>query len=208
VKVIFISWDKIGKKLIETIAPSSRKLGSFIWKDLRGRWDMRSYFKKVDVTTDQNNLLQLEPRLADHVQDLDFFHVTDLTEQCSEWVNDSRIQNGTLTVQALHTTCVISINELDEPCLLGDLNVQLREAVPKNKPYLHNSKIRYKNLCAEDKKCDRNGDAHIKAFMYGVPSQTLIVRDGRLMFGRWQRLCLIDFDGPRKRQVAVQVVGE
>jgi secondary thiamine-phosphate synthase enzyme len=169
---------------------------------------MKSYYRTLEVDTDQNNLLQLESRLTDYVEDLDFFHVTDLTDQCRDWVAASGVQNGFITVQALHTTCVISINELDEPCLLGDINSKLRETVPKDRPYLHNGPLRYKNLCSDDKKCDRNGDAHVKAFLFGVPAQTLIVREGKLEFGKWQRVCLIDFDGPRKRQVAVQVMGE
>ncbi|MFO1519582.1 MAG: secondary thiamine-phosphate synthase enzyme YjbQ [bacterium] len=169
---------------------------------------MKSYYQTIEVATDQNNLLELEPRLSDHVKDLDFFHVTDLTEDCKKWVSESGVKNGFVVLQALHTTCIISINELDEPCLLGDINDKLRDSVPKQAPYLHNGPIRYKNLCSDDKKCDRNGDAHVKAFMYGVPSQTLIVREGKPEFGRWQRVCLIDFDGPRKRQVSVQVMGE
>jgi len=169
---------------------------------------MKTYFKELEFSTDQNNLLDLEPKLAPHLEDFDYFSVIDLTDQCHEWVKESGINNGFVTLQILHTTCVIVINELDEPCLLGDINITLREALPKTRPYLHNSSMRTKNLCVDDVKCDRNGDAHVKASLYGSPTQTVIVRDGKPLFGRWQRICLIDFDGPRERNLAVQVIGE
>lgn len=169
---------------------------------------MKTYFKEFDFSTGQTNLHELEPKLVDHIEEHDYFHVIDLTDQSKDWVKDSGVVNGTLTVQAMHTTCVISINELDEPCLLGDINKQLRDSVPKTKSYLHNGPLRYKNLCEEDTKCDRNADAHIKSFMFGAPAQTIIVRDGKPLWGQWQRLCLIDFDGPRSRKLSVQIMGE
>jgi len=169
---------------------------------------MKTFFKNVEFKTDQNNLLELEPKLRPHLEDFDFFSVIDLTDQCYEWVKESKIENGFVTLQILHTTCVITINELDEPCLLGDINITLRDLAPKTRSYLHNSSLRTKNLCVDDKKCDRNGDAHVKASLYGSPTQTVIIRDGKPLFGRWQRICLIDFDGPRDRNLAVQVIGE
>ncbi|MBX7147496.1 secondary thiamine-phosphate synthase enzyme YjbQ [bacterium] len=169
---------------------------------------MKTFFKQLKIDSDQNNLLTLDPKLKDHVQDLDYFYVNDLTEQSYDWVKESGIQNGLLTIQTMHTTCFISVNELDEPCLLGDINNMLREVAPKTKSYLHNGPLRWKNLCADDHKCDRNGDAHVKSFLFGNPSQTVIVKDGTPLWGQWQRVCLIDLDGPRNRQVAVQILGE
>jgi secondary thiamine-phosphate synthase enzyme len=169
---------------------------------------MRFFNKELHFSTDQNNLLDLEPKLAPHLQDIDYFSIIDLTEQSKIWVQESQINNGLLTVQALHTTCIISINELDEPCLLGDINNTLRDFIPKTKSYLHNGPIRTKNLCEDDYKCDRNADAHIKAFLYGSASQTVIIKEGKPQWGQWQRLCLIDFDGPRKRKVMIQIIGE
>lgn len=169
---------------------------------------MKTYFKHLEFKTDQNNLLDLEPKLKDHLHDLDFFHIIDLTQESHEWVKESGIQNGVLTTQVLHTTCMMSINELDEPCLLGDINKVLRDQLPRNRPYLHNSSIRTKNLCESDTKCDRNADAHLKSFLYGGPTQSVIIKDGKPIFGEWQRLCLIDLDGPRNRKLMVQVIGE
>ncbi|MCB1214806.1 MAG: secondary thiamine-phosphate synthase enzyme YjbQ [Deltaproteobacteria bacterium] len=173
---------------------------------------MKSFYKELSLKTDQNNLLDFQENLSPYVEDFDFFSITDLTQESFEWVKESGIQNGLLTLQALHTTCVVAINELDEPCLLGDLNRALREFIPKarqdRKPYLHNSGLRTKNLCEDDYKCDTNADAHMKSFLFGSPSQSVIIRDGKPVWGTWQRLCLIDLDGPRERRAVVQIIGE
>lgn len=169
---------------------------------------MLCFNKRVTLATDHNNLAEIEPKLVPYLKEFDFFSIYDLTEPSRLWIQESGIQNGLLTVQTLHTTCIVALNELDEPCLLGDLNGFFRELIPHDKPYLHNSKIRTKNLCADDKKCDRNADAHMKSFLFGAASQTLIVKDGQPVYGRWQKLSLIDFDGPRERSVAVQILGE
>lgn len=170
---------------------------------------MKNFFKEIEIQTDQNNLLDYEPKLGPYMEDGDFFSVYDLTSQSLDWIKESGIKNGFLTVQSLHTTCVMALNELDEPCLLGDISITLRDNLPKTRAYLHNNgNIRTKNLCEDDHKCDRNGDAHVKATIHGNPTQNIIVRDGKPLYGTWQKLCFIDFDGPRLRKIAIQVIGE
>ncbi|HBF12953.1 MAG TPA: hypothetical protein DDW49_06140 [Deltaproteobacteria bacterium] len=166
-----------------------------------------TFFKKIEISTAQNNLLELEPKLGEHVTDFDFFHINDLTENLFDWIEESGVQEGSITVQSLHTTCVVAVNELDEPCLLGDINKFMRESIPRTKPYLHNSSIRTKNLCESDTKCDRNADSHMKSFLFGNHSQSIIVHEGKPVLGEWQRLCFIDLDGPRTRNIAISVVG-
>lgn len=168
---------------------------------------MKSFHKELELKTEQNNLLELEPNLAAHVEDFDYFFIKDFTEESYQWVKESGVQNGLLTIQVLHTTCVVSLNELDEPCLLGDINNRLRSFASKTESYLHNGPLRTKNLCEEDSKCDRNADAHLKATLLGQASQTVIIKDGKPVYGTWQRLCVIDLDGPRNRKVYVQAIG-
>jgi secondary thiamine-phosphate synthase enzyme len=52
---------------------------------------------------------------------------------------------------------------------------------------------------------EENSDAHIKASLVG-PSVTLPFADGELLLGRWQGVFLCDFDGPREREVILQVI--
>ena len=53
----------------------------------------------------------------------------------------------------------------------------------------------------------RNGHAHCRALLLG-PSACLNVVDGRLQLGRWQRVFLVELDGPRAREISVLMLGE
>ena len=52
-----------------------------------------------------------------------------------------------------------------------------------------------------------NSAAHVKASLMGF-SHTLLVEDGRLTVGSWQGIYLAEFDGPRRRRVLVDILGE
>jgi len=54
---------------------------------------------------------------------------------------------------------------------------------------------------------DNNGHAHISAMLLGN-SKVVPVRDGKLDLGTWQRVILLEFDGPRTRKIQVKVMGE
>ncbi len=165
-------------------------------------------FKEIKIKTSQNNLVQMDAKLEKFVDPYDFYHMEDITEHAQTFVKEAKLKDGVFTAQVLHTTCVLSVNELHEPMLMGDVNNHMRDFVPKVKDYLHNSKLRTANRCDDDHKCDRNADAHLKAFLVGGPSVTLLIRKGELVLGQWQRLGLVDFDGPRSRKLLFQVMGE
>ncbi len=168
---------------------------------------MKVYYKDLEISTEQMNLAQLDPKLAQFLEQHDCFYIEDICDTFRGVVRESGVKDGLLNAQVMHTTAVLSVNELDEPMLLGDINKCLSSLVPHLNDYLHNSKLRTKNLCADDYKCDRNADAHIKSFLIGGHSVSLLVRDGELVLGKWQRVTMIDFDGPRKRKLTVQVLG-
>ena len=73
-----------------------------------------------------------------------------------------------------------------------DLTTALDRAIPDHAGWLHD-------------RIDDNAHAHIKAAILG-PSETLAVSGGELVLGTWQRLLLMEFDGPRKRRVAVTLL--
>ena len=52
---------------------------------------------------------------------------------------------------------------------------------------------------------DDNAAAHIKASILG-PSELMLVQGGKLVLGTWQGIMLLEFDGPRKRSVSVQIL--
>jgi secondary thiamine-phosphate synthase enzyme len=56
----------------------------------------------------------------------------------------------------------------------------------------------------EHDKIDDNGAAHLKAAVRG-PSESVPVRGGRLLLGTWQGIALVECDGPREREILVDV---
>jgi len=128
----------------------------------------------------------------------------DLTDRIEALVAQSGIQTGLVNVQSLHTTTGIVINE-HEPLLLADFDALLTRAAPADAHYRHDDmSVRTVNLAPGERP---NGHAHCRALLLG-PSAALNFADGRLQLGRWQRVFLVELDGPRAREVSVVVLGE
>ena len=60
-------------------------------------------------------------------------------------------------------------------------------------------------ICVNEKPSD--GHAHTKA-LHLRTAETLNVAQGRLQLGRWQRVLLVELDGPREREVSLLAMGE
>jgi secondary thiamine-phosphate synthase enzyme len=128
----------------------------------------------------------------------------DITEKVEEIIQKLGVQNGIALIYSKHTTAAIRINE-NEPLLLRDMEEFLEKIAPRNGRYNHNNfSIRTVNLTQDE--CP-NGHAHCQHLLMGA-SETIPIVDGKLQFGRWQRVFLIELDRPRSREVIVQVVGE
>ncbi|HEV8675540.1 MAG TPA: YjbQ family protein [Methylomirabilota bacterium] len=54
------------------------------------------------------------------------------------------------------------------------------------------------------RKHEVNGAAHLKAAFLG-PSEAIPVRDGRLLLGTWQGIALVECDGPRDREIVIDL---
>ncbi len=131
---------------------------------------------------------------------LDFI---DLTDRLTEVVRESGIASGLLVVQTLHTTTGLLVNEA-EPLLLEDLTARLSCWAPLDLPYAHDDLSRRTvNLFGDRER--RNGHAHCRAAIFRS-SEVLLVEEGRVLLGRWQRVLFVDADGPQRREVAVRVV--
>ena len=127
----------------------------------------------------------------------------DLTGSLEEFVAQSGVEDGLLGVQTLHTTTGLVLNE-DEPLLREDILRQLERLAPADVPYAHDDPTRRRvNLTPGERV---NGHAHCRALALGA-SVSLSVADGTLQLGRWQRVLLVDFDGPQRRRVIVTIVG-
>jgi secondary thiamine-phosphate synthase enzyme len=126
----------------------------------------------------------------------------DVTELVAERVRRSGIRDGLVLVQSHHTTAAVVVNE-NEPLLLGDFERLLERLCPSEGPYDHDDLARRLDAAEEERP---NGVSHCRCLLLGV-AQTLHVAGGVLQIGRWQRLLLLELDGPRSRTLSIVVLG-
>jgi secondary thiamine-phosphate synthase enzyme len=128
----------------------------------------------------------------------------DLTARLESLVAKAGIRFGFVSVQTLHTTTAIVVNEL-EPLLLADFVTLLENAAPRGAAYRHDDlSARMVNVTPDER---INGHAHCRALLLG-PSACLNVAEGHLVLGRWQRVFMVELDGPRVREISVLILGE
>jgi secondary thiamine-phosphate synthase enzyme len=124
----------------------------------------------------------------------------DLTPTLVALVQSLGVREGLLTLQTLHTTTGVMINE-HEPLLLGDLKAMFERLVPAGRYEHDDFERRTVNLTPDERV---NGHAHCRAALLRT-SESLPIVDGAITLGRWQRVFLVEFDGPRRREVSVAV---
>ena len=110
--------------------------------------------------------------------------IHDITDTVASFADD---RCAALVVSALHTSCGIVINEHTDGSVAVDLHGVLQELVPEREGYAHD---------------DGNAYAHLRSILTGE-RVVVPVEDGRLILGTWQRILLVEFDGPRTRTVHV-----
>lgn len=127
----------------------------------------------------------------------------DLTDEVQAFVTGAGILTGFLNIQTLHTTNALIVNE-HEPLLLTDMAALLERVAPTGTVYRHDdTTLRTVNCVSGERP---NGHSHCRALVM-APAVCLNVIQGRLQLGRWQRLFLVELDGPRPREVSLLVMG-
>ena len=129
--------------------------------------------------------------------------VVDLTARVEAFLEAAGLEAGWVNVQTRHTTTGICVNE-DEPLLLSDLLALLERLSPRGAGYAHDALHLRPGVPPDERP---NGHAHAKALLLRT-AETLNVADGRLQLGRWQRVLLVELDGPREREVSLLAMGE
>ncbi|MBI4079619.1 YjbQ family protein [Candidatus Kaiserbacteria bacterium] len=116
--------------------------------------------------------------------------VVDITDDVQRVVGKSK-GDGACHLFVLHTTAALSIADLD----VGGTDQDYLDAFEKIVPRLN-----YRHPHDPSHMPD-----HILSTLIGT-SLTVPVRDGSLVLGTWQRVVLFEFDGPRERQIVVQLL--
>ncbi len=119
--------------------------------------------------------------------------LVDITGKIEKAVADSGISQGTITIFCPHTTAGITINENADPDVVHDILLTLEELLPQMRSGYRHS--------------EGNSDAHVKSSITGC-SETVLISAGQIQLGTWQGIYFCEFDGPRRRNVNVQIIGE
>lgn len=116
----------------------------------------------------------------------------DITNDVQGLIGKSRVADGICLVFSPHTTAAITINENADPDVVSDLIQAFDDMLGDERRFQH---------------AEGNSGGHALTSLVG-PSVALPFQDGRLRLGQWQAIYLCEFDGPRRRTVQVQVLGE
>jgi octaprenyl-diphosphate synthase len=127
----------------------------------------------------------------------------DITEKLRQEVRRSGLQMGRIHLQSLHTTVGIAVNE-NEPLLLRDFESLLERLAPSGAGYEHDDFARRFEIALDE---PINGHAHCRQLLL-TGFATLLVEKGDLVLGRWQSVFAVELDGPRTRELAIQLDGD
>ncbi|MBP1726051.1 MAG: hypothetical protein H6Q51_1349 [Deltaproteobacteria bacterium] len=115
--------------------------------------------------------------------------MVDVTALVERELAGTGISEGRVILYVPHTTAAITINEGADPAVKADVLMMLNRIVPWEADYKHQ---------------EGNSPAHVKATLVGC-SEAVLLSKGRLLLGTWQRIFFCEFDGPRNRQILLQV---
>lgn len=127
----------------------------------------------------------------------------DITERIDEVIEKSGVREGQVLVFSPHTTMGVTVNH-NEPLLRQDFMRILYKVAPVDDQYSHDLFELQQGKRSDGRS---NGHSHCKALLVG-PSVSLPVERGKLMLTDLQTVFAIEFDGGRKRDVVIQVMGE
>jgi secondary thiamine-phosphate synthase enzyme len=125
---------------------------------------------------------------CDTAERIDVIDVTDVVERAVAEGAD-----GIALVSIKHTTAALVICA-DEPNLRDDLVRVVSGLLAEFRPFRH---VQHGMA---------NGEAHVLSALTGTQLCVPVVA-GSLDLGKWQRLLLLEFDGPQTRAVELRVIG-
>mgnify|MGYP000078312241 CR=1 FL=1 len=107
----------------------------------------------------------------------------DLSGRIRTIVSESGMQDGLLVLHNPHTTAGLTINEGADADVQKDILNTLARMAPDAAHYRH---------------LEGNSPAHVMATITGS-SVSVIIHQGQIQLGTWQRIFFCEFDGPRHR---------
>lgn len=124
------------------------------------------------------------------IQSIKRTEAIEITDSINEIISKSGIKNGICMIFIPHTTAAITINENADQSVMKDFLNYLDKVVPLSGNYTH---------------LEGNSNAHIKASIIGS-DRKILVENGKLKLGTWQGIFFLEFDGPRRREVFIEIL--
>jgi secondary thiamine-phosphate synthase enzyme len=116
------------------------------------------------------------------------WEVVDITDMVAKEVSG----DGMVQLFVAHTTCALTTADLD-PGMAEDMTEAFWQMIPKLGYQSHHD--------------PEHAPAHILASLIG-PSVSVPVKDGKLQLGTWQRIVLVEFDGPKERRLILDLISK
>lgn len=139
----------------------------------------------------------------------DGLYIDDITSEIDAYCPQAGISNGLVVIQSLHTTLALVLNENEPGLVAYDFPRILQQIAPKYEYYEHDDPVKRTENLDPNEPERVNGYSHCRA-MFLPSSITLIVKDAKLVLGKWQRvlLCELDGHGREGREIAIMFFGE
>lgn len=116
--------------------------------------------------------------------------VIDITDRINELIRKEDFKDGLINLFLMHTTAALTTADLDPGTDLDMLDA-FSELIPKlNYRHPHNP---------------NHVPDHILSSLIGT-SLILPVVNNKILLGTWQRVVLIEFDGPRSRKIHIKFI--
>lgn len=120
--------------------------------------------------------------------------IVSITESVVEALKKSGIKNGILVVETPHSTAGIVRTTEIAKAAHKDLHQEIKRLIPSRVDFLHQES-------ADD------AAGHVKCALFGT-SVSAIIKDGALVADRKLGYFFMEYDGPRKRDYYISIVGE
>ena len=123
-----------------------------------------------------------------------------ITGKVHEIIENSGVKSGLAAIITAHTTTGIFVNE-GLPCVETDIADTFTRLVPLEAPYAH------AHFLPSYGATGNNSTGHIKSLLCGN-SCMFPVQDGKIVCGGAQDIYIAEFDGPQKRKIFIEIIGE
>ena len=114
--------------------------------------------------------------------------VVDITDGINSFLKSEKAKSGLVHLFVTHTTAALTTADLDPGGTEQDYLDAFEQMIPR---------LEYRHPHNPSHMPD-----HILSSLIGT-SLTVPVKDGELVLGTWQRVVLVELDGPRERRVIV-----